>query len=154
LLHPIFVVSPNWTNSWVPFFAYFLLCKSKKKCTFQSTSLLADDVLYWQDKIYIKLSTIKPIHASWIIPAFQQVTKETLIRGWEKTCIKECVDNCRLWLPKLSVSHLQYDFTLWRALWFYHFISTIDTQCTCNYGSIFCNIVIKFCSWNVHLCIS
>jgi hypothetical protein len=27
---------------------------------------------------------------------FQQVTKETLIRGREKTCIKECVDNCRL----------------------------------------------------------
>jgi hypothetical protein len=73
--------------------------KAKKKFTFQSTSLLADDVLYWQDKIDIKLSTIKPIHASWIIPAFQQVTKETLIRGWEKTCIKECVDNCRLWLP-------------------------------------------------------
>jgi hypothetical protein len=43
---------------------------------------------------YIKLSTIKSIHASWIIAAFQQVTKETLIRGWEKTCIKECVDNC------------------------------------------------------------
>jgi hypothetical protein len=33
------------------------------------------------------------------VRAFQQVTKETLIRGWEKTCIKECVDNCRLWLP-------------------------------------------------------
>ena len=47
-------------------------------------------------KIDIKLSTIKPIHASWIVAAFQQVTKETLIRGWEKTCIKECVDNCRL----------------------------------------------------------
>ena len=39
-------------------------------------------------KIDIKLSTI--------VAAFQQVTKETLIRGWEKTCIKECVDNCRL----------------------------------------------------------
>jgi hypothetical protein len=47
-------------------------------------------------KIDIKLSTIKPIHASWIVDAFQQVTKETLIRMWEKTCIKECVDNCRL----------------------------------------------------------
>ena len=47
-------------------------------------------------KIDIKLSTIKPNHASWIIAAFQQVTKETLIRRWEKTCIKECVDNCRL----------------------------------------------------------
>jgi hypothetical protein len=35
-------------------------------------------------KIDIKLSTIKPIHASWIVVAFQQVTKETLIRGWEK----------------------------------------------------------------------
>ena len=46
--------------------------------------------------IDIKLSNIKPIHASWIVAAFQQVTKETLIRGWEKTCIKECVDNCRL----------------------------------------------------------
>ena len=45
-------------------------------------------------KIDIKLSTIKPIHASWIVAAFQQVTKETLIRRWEKTCIKECVDNC------------------------------------------------------------
>ena len=32
-------------------------------------------------KIYIKLSTIKPIHASWIVAALQQVTKETLIRG-------------------------------------------------------------------------
>jgi hypothetical protein len=30
-------------------------------------------------KIDIKLSTIKPIHASWIVAAFQQVTKETLI---------------------------------------------------------------------------
>jgi hypothetical protein len=42
-------------------------------------------------KIDIKLSTIKPIHTSWIVAAFQQVTKETLIifRGWEKTCIKE-----------------------------------------------------------------
>jgi hypothetical protein len=39
-------------------------------------------------KIDIKLSTI--------VAAFQQVTKEILIRGWEKTCIKECVDNCRL----------------------------------------------------------
>ena len=47
-------------------------------------------------KIYIKLSAIKPIHASSIVAAFQQVTKETLIRGWEKTCIKECVNNCRL----------------------------------------------------------
>jgi hypothetical protein len=45
-------------------------------------------------KIDIKLSTIKPIHASWIVASFQQVTKETLIRGREKTCIKECVDNC------------------------------------------------------------
>ena len=36
------------------------------------------------DKIDIKLSTIKPNHASWIIAAFQQVTKETLIRGWGK----------------------------------------------------------------------
>jgi hypothetical protein len=40
-------------------------------------------------KIDIKLSTIKPIHASWIVASFQQVTKETLIRGREKTCIKE-----------------------------------------------------------------
>ena len=47
-------------------------------------------------KIDIKLSTIKPIHASWIVDAFQQVTKETLIRMWGKTCIKECVGNCRL----------------------------------------------------------
>jgi hypothetical protein len=47
-------------------------------------------------KIDIKLSTIKPIHTSWIVAAFQQVTKETLIRGWEKTYIKECVDNGRL----------------------------------------------------------
>ena len=47
-------------------------------------------------KIDIKLSIIQPMHASWIVAAFQQVTKETLIRGWEKTCIKECVDNCRL----------------------------------------------------------
>jgi hypothetical protein len=30
-------------------------------------------------KIDIKLSTIKPIHTSWIVAAFQQVTKETLI---------------------------------------------------------------------------
>ena len=46
-------------------------------------------------KIDIKLSIIQPMHASWIVAAFQQVTKETLIifRGWEKTCIKECVDN-------------------------------------------------------------
>ena len=44
-------------------------------------------------KIDIKLSTIKHINASWIVAALQQVTKETLIRGWEKTCIKECVDN-------------------------------------------------------------
>ena len=28
-------------------------------------------------KIDIKLSTIKPIHASWIVAAFQQLTKET-----------------------------------------------------------------------------
>jgi hypothetical protein len=28
-------------------------------------------------KIDIKLSTIKPTHASWIVAAFQQVTKET-----------------------------------------------------------------------------
>ena len=35
-------------------------------------------------KIDIKLSTIKPIHAPWIVAAFQQVTKETLNRGWEK----------------------------------------------------------------------
>jgi hypothetical protein len=34
-------------------------------------------------KIDITLSSIKPIHASWIVAAFQQVTKETLIRGWE-----------------------------------------------------------------------
>ena len=33
-------------------------------------------------KIDIKLSTIKPINTSWIVAAFQQVTKETLIRGW------------------------------------------------------------------------
>jgi hypothetical protein len=32
-------------------------------------------------KIDIKLSNIKPIHASWIVAAFQQVKKETLIRG-------------------------------------------------------------------------
>jgi hypothetical protein len=35
-------------------------------------------------KIDIKLSIIQPMHASWIVAAFQQVTKETLIRGWEK----------------------------------------------------------------------
>ena len=95
-------------------------------------------------KIYIKLSAIKPIHASWIVAAFQQVTKETLIRGWEKTCIKECVNNCRLWLPQLSVSHLQYDFTLWRTLiltfYFYYWHSVYN----CNYDSIFCNFVIIY----------
>ena len=37
-------------------------------------------------KIDIKLSTIKPINTSWIVAAFQQVTKETLIRGWGKWC--------------------------------------------------------------------
>ena len=31
-------------------------------------------------KIDIKLSTIKSIHASWIVAAFQQVTQETLTR--------------------------------------------------------------------------
>jgi len=36
-------------------------------------------------KIDIKLSTMKTIHASWIVAAFQQVTKETLMRGWENT---------------------------------------------------------------------
>jgi hypothetical protein len=56
-----------------------------------SLGIAASDV-----KIDIQLFTIKPIHASWIVAAFQQLTKETLIRGWEKTCIKECVDNCRL----------------------------------------------------------
>jgi hypothetical protein len=35
-------------------------------------------------KIDIKLSIIKPIHASWIVAALQQVANETLIRGWVK----------------------------------------------------------------------
>ena len=31
--------------------------KSKKKWTFRSTSLLADDVLYWQDQIVLRITT-------------------------------------------------------------------------------------------------
>ena len=46
MMPPIFAVSPNWTKSRVPFFAYCLLPKSKNKCTFRSTSLLVDDDLY------------------------------------------------------------------------------------------------------------
>jgi hypothetical protein len=30
------------------------------------------------------LSAFKPILASWLVAALQQVTKEKLIRGWEK----------------------------------------------------------------------
>ena len=42
-------------------------------------------------KIYIQLFTFKPILASWIVAALQQVTKETLIRGWEKHVSKNVV---------------------------------------------------------------
>ena len=47
-------------------------------------------------KIDIKLSTIKPINTSWIVAAFQQVTKETLIRGEKKHISKNVLKNCRL----------------------------------------------------------
>jgi hypothetical protein len=58
--------------------------------------LLSETPPHWQKQQVVLLSNIKLIHASWIVAAFQQVTKETLSRGWEKACIKECVDNCRL----------------------------------------------------------
>jgi hypothetical protein len=51
---------------------------------------------HWQKQQVMLLSNIKLIHASWIVAAFQQVTKETLSRGWEKACIKECIDNCSM----------------------------------------------------------
>ena len=70
-------------------------------------------------KIDIKLSNIKPIHASWIVAAFQQVTKTTLIRGWEKTCIKECVDNC-------DYDYHNYLFHI------YSMISHFDAHCDFN----------------------
>jgi hypothetical protein len=41
-------------------------------------------------KIDMKLSIIKPIHASWIVAALQQVTKETLIMGWENMHQRMC----------------------------------------------------------------
>jgi hypothetical protein len=31
---------------------------TKAKCTFRSTSLLADDVLYWQDKIVLRITFV------------------------------------------------------------------------------------------------
>ena len=40
-------------------FSCFPYCeKAKKKCTFRSTRLLADDVLYWQDKIVLCITFV------------------------------------------------------------------------------------------------
>ena len=51
----IFAVSPNWTNSRVLFSRISYCLKETKKITFRSTSLLADDVLYWQDKTVLRM---------------------------------------------------------------------------------------------------
>ena len=40
------------------FFREFLIAQKKKKCTFRSTSLFADDVLYWQDKIVLRITFV------------------------------------------------------------------------------------------------
>jgi hypothetical protein len=69
-------------------------------------------------KLYIKLSAFKPILASWLVAALQQVTKETLIRGWEKHVSKNVLTiadydytslaafpNC---IPLLSSSEYQF----------------------------------------------
>ena len=41
------------------FFSHISYCaKAKKKCTFRSTSLLADDVLYSQDKIVLRITFV------------------------------------------------------------------------------------------------
>ena len=120
------------------FFRIFLIVqRQKKKCTFRSTSLLDvagnDDFKRKIKNSYInwysdehsngmklgKLSTIKPIHASWIVAAFQQVTKETLIRGWEKHVSKNV----------LTISDYDYPNYLFH---FYSMISCFDTHCDFN----------------------
>jgi hypothetical protein len=76
----------------------------------------------------------------------------------EKTCIKECVDNCRLWLV---FDYPKYLFHI------YSMISRFDAHCDFNIlfllltlsvpvimAVFFGNFVIKFCSWNIHLCMS
>jgi hypothetical protein len=37
---------------------WLLITQKKKKCTFRSTSLFADDVLYWQDKIVLRITFV------------------------------------------------------------------------------------------------
>ena len=70
-------------------------------------------------KIDIKLSNIKVIHASWIIAAFQQVTKETLIRGWEKHVSKNV----------LTIADYDYSNYLFHI---YSMISHFDAHCDFN----------------------
>lgn len=41
--------------------------------------------------IDLKLSTLKPVHAGWIVSAFEKVDPDTVIRGWIKSGIKESV---------------------------------------------------------------
>jgi len=40
------------------FFRVFLIAQKQKKCTFRSTSLLADDVLYRQDQILLRITFV------------------------------------------------------------------------------------------------
>jgi len=40
------------------FFRVFLIAQKQKKCTFRSISLLADDVLYRQDQILLRITFI------------------------------------------------------------------------------------------------
>jgi hypothetical protein len=70
-------------------------------------------------KTDIKLSTIKPIHASWIVAAFQQVTKETLIRGWKK------------YVSKNVLTIADYDYTNY-LFHIYSMSSRFDAHCDFN----------------------
>ena len=70
-------------------------------------------------KIYMKLSTFKPILASWIVAALQQVTKETLIRGWEKHVSKNV----------LTIADCDYPNYLFHI---YSMISRFEAHCNLN----------------------
>jgi hypothetical protein len=70
-------------------------------------------------KLYIKLSAFKPILASWLVAALQQVTKEKLIRGWEKHVSKNV----------LTIA--DYDYTNY-LFHIYSMSSRFDAHCDFN----------------------
>jgi hypothetical protein len=63
-------------------------------------------------KIDIKLSTIKPIHASWIVAAFQKLTKEILLEDGKKHVSKNVLTIADYDYPNYLFHIYSMNFTL------------------------------------------